>query len=285
MAVILLNAGMHAARRLWTTLEPLHGVVYFSPEVRAAGKAIGLRGYWDTYFAFRAAPLGPVSAPGVVAMFAGFEPAMVARSLPSAWSRASVESCLAARSAVAGQVLRGIGVSPDACAAAVSSLSSLEFASIGRPLGMANAALPLPSDPVEALWQLATTVREHRGDGHVAALTHAGLSGLEAMHLQLTVNRLGSEALRQVRGWSAEEWEAGRASVVARGLLSPAGGLTPDGAALLVAIEEATDSLAWQGGVSAVPVSDVVDVLASSVAAVWDSGLMPVANPIGVSRA
>lgn len=275
---------MHPARRLWATLEPLHGVVYFTPDVRDAGKAVGLRGYWDTYFAFRAAPLGAVSAPAVIGLFAGFEPSMVARSLPSAWSRASVESCLAARSAVAALALRGIGVSDDACAAAVSLLSPLALAATGRPLGTANAALPLPEDPVEALWQLATTVREHRGDGHVAALVNAGLSGLDAIHLQLPVNGFDFEAMRQARGWSPEQWAAGRMSVVDRGLLS-ADGLTEDGAALLASVEEATDVLAWQGGLSSVPVDEVVSVLAPSVAAVWDSGLMPLVNPIGVKRA
>lgn len=275
---------MHPARRLWATLEPLHGVVYFTPDVRGAGKAVGLRGYWDTYFAFRAAPLGAVSAPAVIGLFAGFEPSMVARSLPSAWSRASVESCLAARSAVAAAALRGIGVSDDACAAAVSLLSPLALAATGRPLGTANAALPLPEDPVEALWQLATTVREHRGDGHVAALVNAGLSGLDAIHLQLPVSGFDFEAMRQARGWSPEQWVAGRASVVDRGLLS-ADGLTEEGSALLASVEEATDVLAWQGGLSSVPVEEVVSVLASSVAAVWDSGLMPLANPIGVKRA
>jgi hypothetical protein len=275
---------MHPARRLWATLEPLHGVVYFTPDVRGAGKAVGLRGYWDTYFAFRAAPLGAVSAPAVISLFAGFEPSMVARSLPSAWSRASVEDCISARSAVAAVALRGTGVSDEACAAAVSLLSPLALAATGRPLGTANAALPLPEDPVEALWQLATTVREHRGDGHVAALVTAGLSGLDAIHLQLPVNGFGFEAMRQARGWSPEQWEAGRASVVDRGLLS-ADGLTEEGAALLASVEEATDVLAWQGGLSSVPVEEVVSVLAASVAAVWDSGLMPLANPIGVKRA
>jgi len=91
---------MHAARRLWITLEPLHAVVYFAPKVRAAGKALGLRGFWDTYFAFRAAPLGPAPAGGVVASFAGFEPAMVGKALPSAWTRASVADCLATRVSV-----------------------------------------------------------------------------------------------------------------------------------------------------------------------------------------
>lgn len=282
--MILENAVMHAARRLWTTLEPLHAVVYFAPEVRAAGKAIGLKGFWDTYFAFRAAPLGAVSAPAVVGMFAVFEPAMVARALPSAWSRASVEICLATRSSVSASVLREVGVSADACAAAVSLLSSTAWSPTGRPLGAANAALPLTADPVEALWQLATTVREHRGDGHVAALAAAGLSGLDATLLQLAVNGFPAESMRQARGWSADQWAAAHASLVTRRLLS-AGGLTSDGAAVLAAVEESTDFLAWQGGLSSVAVDEVVEVLAPSVAALWASGVVPEANPIGVKRA
>jgi hypothetical protein len=283
VAVILLNALMHAARRLWATLEPLHGVQYFSPEVRVAGKAIGLRGYWETYFAFRAAPLGPVTAPGVVSVFGVFEPAMVARALPSAWTRASAEACLAARSEVSAQVLRGIGVSEKACEAAVALLSPLALSATGRPLGTANAVLPLPEDPVAALWQLATTLREHRGDGHIAALVTAGLSGLDATLLQLPVTGFGSEEMRQVRGWSAEDWAAAHESLVARGLLSE-DGLTPAGSRLLASVEEMTDALAWQGGVSTLPVDEVVAVLAPSVAAVWESGVLPMRNPVGVSR-
>ncbi|TDV43667.1 SCO6745 family protein [Actinophytocola oryzae] len=283
MAVILLNAVMHAARRLWSTLEPLHGVQYFTPEVREAGKAIGLRGYWDTYFAFRAAPLGPVDAPGVVAMFGVFEPGMVAKALPAAWTRSSVEACLSARSSVAAQVLRGIGVSEVACASAVALLSPLRLAATARPLGAANAVLPLSEDPVAALWQVATTLREHRGDGHIAALMTAGLSGLDGMHLQLARTGFDPEAMRQVRGWSAQEWSAARESLVERDLLF-SDGLTPAGSAVLDSVEDMTDALAWQGGLSSLPVDEVVEVLAPSVAAVWDSGLMPMANPVGVSR-
>jgi hypothetical protein len=281
--VILLNGGMHAARRLWTTLEPLHAVAYFAPDVRAAGKAIGLKGYWDTYFAFRAAPLGAVSAPTVVGIFAVFAPEMVARSLPSAWSRASVEDCLAARTAFGAEVLRRIGVSEEDCAAAVPLLSSVVFEPTGRALGTANAALPLSDDPVRAVFQLATTMREHRGDGHVAALAAAELSGLEATHLQLARNGFPSEGMREIRGWSAEEWEAARAALVERRLLS-SDGLTPAGAALLDSVEEMTDSLAWHGGLSSVSVDEVVSVLAPALAAVWAAGLLPTVNPVGVPR-
>ncbi len=30
---------MHTARRLWTTVEPLHDVIYFWPGIRDSGKA------------------------------------------------------------------------------------------------------------------------------------------------------------------------------------------------------------------------------------------------------
>ena len=271
---------MHPARRLWTVLEPLHAVVYFGADVRAAGKAVGLRGYWDTYFAFRAAPLGAVGAAAVTGLFAGFEPGMVARSLPSAWTRSSPQACLDARAAVSGEALRAVGVTDDVCAEAVSLLSPLELDPTGRPLGAANAALPLPSDPVAALWQLATTVREHRGDGHVAALVTAGLSGLDALHLQVAAKGLVPEALRQVRGWPVARWDAARESLVARELLD-ADGLTMTGADVLESVEELTDAAAWQ---ESVPVDEVVALLTPAAEAVWASGLLPDGNPIGVPR-
>ena len=277
---------MHAAHRLWTTLEPLHAVVYFAPEVRVAGKELGLRGFWDTYFAFRAAPLGPIAAGPVVATFAGFEPAMVGKALPSAWTRVSVADCLATRVAVSAAVLRAVGVSPSACAAAVELLSPVVLEATGRPLGMANAALPLSSDPVEALWQVATTLREHRGDGHVAALMTSGLSGLDALLLQVANGRFPEETMRGARGWSSSEWAAARESLVGRGLLG-AYGLTGAGEELLASVESVTDTVAWQGGLASLGdgVEAAVDVLAPSVSALWDAGVLPATNPIGVTRA
>ncbi len=271
---------MHPSRQLWSVVEPLHAVVYFAPEVRAAGKTIGLKGFWDTYFAFRAAPLGAVGAGAVVGAFAGFEPGMVARSLPSAWTRASVADCLATRASVCADVLRAMGVDASACAAAVSLLSPVVLDPTGRPLGAANAALPLSDDPVAAMWQVATTLREHRGDGHVAALVTAGLSGLDALHLQVAAKGLDPEVMRNARGWSPEQWAAARESLVERDLLD-ADGLTMTGADVLESVEELTDAAAWH---DALPVDDVVEVLGSAAAAVWASGVLPDGNPIGLPR-
>lgn len=281
------TAAMHPARRLWSSLEPLHDVVYFAPTVRDVGKAVGLRGYWMTYFAFRAAPLGPVEAGPVVATFAGFEPSMVAKALPDAWSRSTPERCLAARLEVSAAALREIGVDSSACATAVSALAPVlaDADRTGRPLYAANAALTLPSDPVEALWQLATTLREHRGDGHVAALVACGISGLEALLLQVGLGRFPDELMRSVRGWSEAEWAAAADGLRQRGLLAGDGSLTQAGRDLLADVEERTDAASWNGGLAALGadgVDRVVAALRESVVALWSSGVLPEVSPTGL---
>ena len=47
----------------------------------------------------------------------------------------------------------------------------------GRPLYAGHADLPWPDEPLLELWHAASLLREHRGDGHIAALLHAGLTG------------------------------------------------------------------------------------------------------------
>src|SRR6516165_8337809 len=133
---------MHPARRLWAALETLHDVTYFADAVRPAGIELGLKGFWMTYFAWRAAPLGPVPAAPVVAMFAGFHPGAVARALPESWSRTTPRACLEARAAVSAAALRDAGVDPVGCGGAATGDPT------GRPLGAANAALELPGDPL-----------------------------------------------------------------------------------------------------------------------------------------
>jgi hypothetical protein len=278
---------MHPARRLWAALEPIHGVVYFAPGVRDAGKSIGLRGFWMTYFAFRAAPFGPVGAGAVVATFAGFEPSMVFKALPDAWSRATPEACLAARSAVSVDALRSAGVAEDACAEATSALAPVAASldPTGRALYAANSELALPDDPVAALWQLATTLREHRGDGHVAALLAAGVTGLEALLLQVGAGKFPAELMRSVRGWSEQDWAAAAKALRSRGVLGEDGRLTAWGREFLDAIEERTDERAWTGGLSALGengVERVLTTLRPSVQALWQSKILPDVNPTGL---
>jgi helix-turn-helix protein len=279
----------HPARRLWATLEALHDVTYFADGVRPAGIALGLRGFWMTYFAFRAAPLGPVAAPVAVATFAGFHPAMVGKALPDAWSRTTPQACLEARAAVSTAALRDAGVDPEACAHAAKLLGPVAAAAdpTGRPLFAANAALPPPGDPVARLWQLATTLREHRGDGHIAALVTAGVTGLQAHLLQVADGRFPDALIRQARGWSDQEWAAATETLQARGLLTAgtASKLTDAGHALLDTIESNTDERAWTGGLSLLGeqgADEIVALLRPSVRAVVASGILPEVNPTGV---
>ena len=117
---------------------------------------------------------------------------------------------------------------------------------VGRPLAAGNAALPWPEDPMLALWQATTVLREHRGDGHVAALVDAGLNGLEAHITFVGAGGVSREVLQPARGWSDEEWDAAERAMVERGWLDEAdpGQLTPMGAAGRQKIEDATDRMA-----------------------------------------
>ena len=90
----------------------------------------------------------------------------------------------------------------------------------GRPLYAANRSVAAGDDPVEALWQACTLVREHRGDGHVMALVDAGLDGLEAHVLFAADRDVDAEVLRDNRGWSAGEWTDAVGRSRGRGLLA-----------------------------------------------------------------
>jgi hypothetical protein len=243
-----------------------------------------------TYFAWRAAPLGPVPAAPVVAMFAGFHPGAVARALPESWSRTTPQACLEARTAVSMAALRDAGVDPEACGRAAEMLAPVAAAvdPTGRPLGAANAALELPRDPLGRIWQLATTLREHRGDGHIAALVTEGITGLQAHVLQSASGHMPQEVLRRARiGWTDEDWTGAADALRGRGLLTAGPGLalTPAGRALLDSVEASTDERAWSGGLAAVGehgVEEVLALLRPSVRAVAASGMLPDINPTGL---
>jgi hypothetical protein len=276
---------------LWATLETLHDVTYFAEGVRPAGIALGLRGFWMTYFAFRAAPLGPVPAGPVVAAFAGFYPAMVAKALPDAWSRTTPQACLDTRAEVSTAALRAAGVDPAACEQAASLLGPVAAAAdpTGRPLFAANVAVQPPDDPVGELWQLTTTLREHRGDGHIAALVSEGISGLEAHVLQVAHGRFPESVIRPVRGWSEEEWAGAARALQSRGLLTAATvpGLTPHGKTVLTTVESRTDERAWTGGLCLLGeqgVEEVAAILEPSVRAVTASGVLPEISPTGLAH-
>jgi hypothetical protein len=272
------------ARRLWAAVEPLHAVVYFAPQTAEAAKAAGLRGYWMGYFAGRLAPLGPIGPGPATAMLFGFAPAMVARALPDAWSFASPEAVAGSRIEAVASALRPVAADvPELSALLWRAVDACEFG--GRPLAAAWAAVPKPPDPLSRLWLAATILREHRGDGHVLAAVHAGLSGLETTLTHVGAGVLARSDVQPHRGWSDAQWDAAADRLRARGLLDADGVLTDAGRELRRGIEDDTDRLA------AAPVealgADVERLLELAVPltrALIDSGVVPVPNPMGVTR-
>jgi hypothetical protein len=249
------------ARLMWTLFEPVHVLSYFAAEPMAAFEQAGLRGFWRGYFAGRASPLGSVAAAPVVAAFFSFAPAMVERALPGVWQLIPPADALTVREAGAVAALRRLlaaaAVPPAATEAAAHELveATTGLSAAGHVLGAANAALPVPDDPLARLWHAATVLREHRGDGHVAALAAADLDGAEALALRAGVSLAGGSApggisfwtreqLQPIRGWTDADWAAATARLTERGLLAPGGAATDTGTALYQQVEDATDAAA-----------------------------------------
>ena len=71
-------------RRLAKAAEPLHSCAYYADEVKRFTE-FGFSGWWHAYFAYRAAPMGAVSAQEVTVAFYNFAPRMVEKAVPSCW--------------------------------------------------------------------------------------------------------------------------------------------------------------------------------------------------------
>ncbi len=200
------------------------------------------------YFAGRAAPLGAVGPEVVTALFYNFAPSRVARALPDAWGFAPPEAALAARaSASVAALRRSFGDDNGDATAAAAALARRAAESAppeGRPLFAANGALPWPDDPVADLWHAATLLREHRGDGHVAVLTAAGVSGREANVLHSAAVGVPAEYMTVGRDYDAEEWSANARKLATRRLLTADGALTGEGSAFKAELEDRTDRIA-----------------------------------------
>jgi hypothetical protein len=279
-----MNDAAGAARRMWTLFEPVHVVTYFTPEARAGFAQAGLRGFWRGYFAGRAAPLGPAGPAVVTASFYNFAPPMVARALPGVWDLITPEDALAARTAGAvaalqrllGERVAGLTALADGLLRATDGLDCA-----GRVLAAANAALPVPGEPAARVWHAATLLREHRGDGHNAALLAAGIDGCEALVLRAGSD-LSREVLQPARAWTDEEWDRAAARLASRGWLDEDARLTPEGTAVRQAVEDATDLAAarpW-ARLGATATEELAGLLAPVARAC--AAELPFPNPVGV---
>lgn len=234
--------------------DSLHSLVYFVPEAQEQYVAIGLRPGSMPYFASRSAALGAVTAGVTAATFYNFNPAMVAKHIPRAWTLASPPDVLAARLRVVDLALRrllgaGLGSAELGELAGLAREATEALAPEGRPLYAAHAGLDWPDEPHLVLWHAATLLREYRGDGHLAALLRAGLSGIEAIITHTATGRgFTTESAKKIRGWSDEQWNAATQDLMARGLMD-VDGLTAAGVALRQGVEADTDRMdtaAWR---------------------------------------
>jgi len=277
------------AREFWKRIETLHAVTYFDHESADAATNAGLRGFWMGYFGFRAAPLGAVNPGPVEAAFANFAPSMVRRSLPDAWEFARPDALVATRAAAAAATLRRLCPDIESVASLANEALSdvIEMCdSVGRPMFGANRDIGPSDDPVAQLWQCCTTLREHRGDGHVIALAASAIDGCEAHHLLAAEQQLPPEIFRETRGWTVEQWDDARRRLQRRRLL---GGddLTDAGRRLRAQIEAVTDSLALAPLTAALGeqgAEQLIDALTPAARAVAASGVLRFPNPMGLPR-
>ncbi|MEV5876466.1 hypothetical protein AB0L75_19980 [Streptomyces sp. NPDC052101] len=280
------------ARALWERYEPVHDLVYFAPEVHRAADALGMRGFWMGYFALRAAPLGAVPSSVVTSCFYVFHPARVARALPDAWSYAAPADVLAARFDALDEAMTGlfgpdvVGSADFAEAADLAWEAAAGADTSGRVLAAANQALDRPDRPAARLWQGLTTLREHRGDSHVAVLVGQGLGPVEAMVLKAASGESDGTMLRETRKWDRADWDAAATRLRERGLLAADGSLTRAGAVVRTEVEALTDAAAegpWTalGTDRTTRLADLLEPLAGLVEG---SGLLPTGNPVGLTR-
>jgi hypothetical protein len=281
---------MTLARAIWQYGEPVHAVTYYATERREATDALGLKGGWMSYFGCRAAPLGAPSAAAVTAVFFNFHPTMVGRAIPDAWTYASPSALLDARLASIDASLQRVLGDEVVQSSAVKRAASLAAAAVadcdmpGRPMGAANQAIGSPDEPHLKLWQALTTIREHRGDGHVDSLVRAGIAPSEALVLQAATGRSPEDGLRSNRGWSEEEWDTAAAALLSRGWIDETGGITATGAGVRERVERETDCLAEPiadalGDDGAEELVSLLRPLADRVMAV---GAVPAHNNMGV---
>lgn len=279
-------------RQLWHLLEPVHAVLYYAPEAFEEAAALGyaVDERWPSYFAWRAAPLGEAGADRVAETFYSFSPSTVGAYVPGIWSVAEPGAVLAARGRAVDRAYRTLlgaeATAPGTAEAAALLRRVAEAADTAdRPLAAANAALPWPDAPHLAVWHAATVLREHRGDGHLAALADAELDPVEALVSFAAVGAARPEVFAS-RGWGDEEWQAALERLEKRGLVAGDGTATEAGRALRAEVERRTDEAAagpWRA-LTDVERERLVGLLGPLWVAAIGSGLLPSENTLGIGK-
>jgi hypothetical protein len=237
--------------------------------------AVGMRNYWDGYFAGRAAPLGLAPAEVVHAVFYNFADGEVARHIPWVWGKITPREAVAVRergsAAALRQMIGELADSPDLVRVAdLATRAAVSAPTEGRALYAGLRALDVPQEPVPRLWHAATLLREHRGDGHNAALLAHGIGGTEAHVLLALSLGMRAEEFGRIHHLPKARLAAVIDGLRARGLVNAAGGFTDAGRQTRRRIEALTDELA----------APAYDVLSADQLDELIAGLEPIAAAV-----
>ena len=105
-------------------------------------------------------------------------------------------------------------------------------------------ALPVPDDAVPRLFHAASLLREHRGDGHIAALMVEGVGGLEAHVLVALDMGMPAEKFGRIHHLPSAQLAAVIDGMRDRSLIGADGWLSEPGRSVKQRVEELTDDLA-----------------------------------------
>jgi hypothetical protein len=252
---------------MFELVEPIGAIPYSTHEPNEAMFALGFTNYWDTYFAGRAAPLGLAPAEVVDALFYNFAPGEVARHIPKVWRTTTPEAAIAARQRGCVNALRRIlGDRIDSPAFARTADLLIKAAtsapSEGRPMYAALRAIPIPDGAAARLFHAASLLREHRGDGHIAALMVEGVGGLEAHVLVALDMDMPAEKFGRIHHLPAAQLAEVIDGMRARNLIGDDGWLSDTGRALKQRVEALTDDLAARPYESLAP-DELAELMAS----------------------
>ncbi|WP_168221368.1 MarR family transcriptional regulator [Actinomadura sp. WMMA1423] len=229
-------------------IEPI-ATVTFSEVPTEAFLALGMRNYWDGYFAGRAAPLGQAPAEVVHAVFYNFAEGEVARHIPWVWGKTTPQEAIAVRERGSAAALRQrIGQLADSPglvrAADLATRAAVGAPTEGRALYAGLRTLDIPEEPVARLWHATTLLREHRGDGHNAALLAHGIGGTQAHVLMALSLGMKAEEFGRIHHLPGAQLATVIDGLRSRGLVDTDGGFTDAGRETKDRIETLTDELA-----------------------------------------
>src|SRR6476469_3222534 len=114
----------------------------------------------------------------------------------------------------------------------------------GRPMYAALRGIPIPDDAVARLFHAASLLREHRGDGHIAALMVEDVGGLEAHVLVALDMDMPAEKFGRIHHLPVAQLAAVIDGMRDRGLIGDDGWLSERGRAVKQQVEALTDDLA-----------------------------------------